>query len=117
MAEGTASLPVLDPAERATLAAPEPPDPWPSATALAMASGVVLGLAAAVAEAFSEARALDPHCRLLLTGGDGPALEGPLRQRLAAEGLEERLALRPALALEGLAALAPVQGRPRSVRI
>jgi type III pantothenate kinase len=78
---------------------------------------VVLGLAAAVAEAFSEARALDPHCRLLLTGGDGPALEGPLRQRLAAEGLEERLALRPALALEGLAALAPVQGRPRSVRI
>lgn len=114
MAEGTASLPTLEPADRA---APEPPDPWPSATAAAMGSGVVLGLAAAVAGAFADARALDPHCRLLLTGGDGPALEGPLRRRLAAEGLEGRLALRPALALEGLAALAPDQARPRSARI
>ena len=111
MAEGTASLPALEQAEL------EAPDPWPTATAAAMGSGVVLGLAAAVAEAFEAALALDPHCRLLLTGGDGPALEGPLRQRLAIEGLEGRLAHRPALALEGLAALAPVQARPRSARI
>jgi type III pantothenate kinase len=111
MAEGTACLPALEPGGL------EPPDPWPSATAAAMGSGVVLGLAAAVAEAFAAARSLDPDCRLLLTGGDGPALEGPLRQRLAADGVEGRLAHRPALALEGLAALAPVQARPRSARI
>lgn len=116
MAQGTAALPALEPAGPEP-AGPEPPDPWPTATAAAMGSGVVLGLAAAVAEAFEAALALDPDCRLVLTGGDGPALEGPLRQRLAAGGLEGRLAHRPALALEGLAALAPVQARPRSARI
>ncbi len=119
MAQGTANLPALEPGGAAV---PEPagsaaPDPWPAATATAMGSGVVLGLAAAVAEAFQAAVALDPHCHLVLTGGDGAALEGPLRQRLAAGGLDGRLAHRPALALEGLAGLAPVQARPRSARI
>jgi type III pantothenate kinase len=119
MAQGTASLPALEPGAAAALdpAGSETPDPWPTATAAAMGSGVLLGLAAALADAFQAAVALDPHCRLVLTGGDGPALEGPLRRRLAVGGLEGRLAHRPALALEGLAGLAPVQARPRSARI
>ena len=121
MAAGTEALPPLLP-QAGT--GPEL-EPWPVATAAAMRSGVVLGLAAAVALALEEAVAAEPECRLLLTGGDGPALRGPLTGSLARRGLAERLAWRPALALEALAALAPLAGtepladqaRPRSARI
>ncbi len=115
MAAGTEALPVLAP----TLGRESPlgaePEPWPLPTAAAMRSGVLLGLAAAVALALEEAVAAEPECRLLLTGGDAPALRAPLARFLAGRGLAERLAWRPALALEALAALD--QARPRSARI
>lgn len=81
-------------------------DPWPRATAAAMVTGVVEGLAAAVAGAWNE-RPRNPgeagSWRLWLTGGDGPCLE-PLLQR---RGLAVLLA--PALALEAMAQLSPAR--------
>jgi type III pantothenate kinase len=125
MAAGTAALPPLAPHPEPHQEPDPAPEPWPVATAAAMRSGVMLGLAAAVALALEEAVAAEPECRLVLTGGDGTALRGPLSRCLAGRGLAERLAWRPALALEALAALAPAaesapladQARPRSARI
>ncbi len=114
MATGTAALPLLEVDGHPSGGEVEA---WPAATAAAMRSGVLLGLAAAVAEALEAAIALDPGYRLVLTGGDGELLEGPLRRRLATAGPSTRLEHRPALALEGLAALAPDQLSPRSLRI
>jgi type III pantothenate kinase len=112
MAAGTVALPPLE--AEGELPAGEP---WPFATAAAMRSGVVLGLAAAVAEALEAALRRQPDCRLVLTGGDGPLLWEPLQRRLASSGLSGRLEHRPALALEGLASLVPDQLSPRSARI
>lgn len=70
-------------------------EPWPAATAAAMAVGVERGLAAAVADAAREAGA---GVRLVLTGGDA--------ERLAAL-LDGRPLLWPDLCLEALAALRP----------
>ena len=124
MAAGTRALPEVPLPESAQESRQErepqldlEPEAWPVATAAAMASGVRLGLAAAVADALEEALEGDPHCRLVLTGGDGPALLAPLRRRLERRGLLARLEWRPALALEALAALAPDQASPRSLRI
>jgi len=114
MAAGTSALPDLP--LSASVQEPEP-EAWPGATAAAMASGVRLALAAAVAGALEDALEGDPGCRLVLTGGDGPALLAPLRRRLERRGLLARLEWRPALALEALAALAPDQASPRSLRI
>jgi type III pantothenate kinase len=115
MAGGTAQLPAvgpdglaMDPAERPL---------WPQDTAAAMGSGVLRGLAAAIRAATLEARREEPHCQLLLTGGDGAVLTSLLDPALEAE-------LRPHLCLEALAALRPADGsgepdqsRPRSLRI
>ena len=114
MAAGTSALPELP--LSASVQEPEP-EAWPLATEAAMASGVRLALAAAVAGALEDAVEADPHGRLVLTGGDGPALLAPLRRRLEPRGLLARLEWRPALALEALAALAPDQASPRSLRI
>ena len=71
MAGGTAQLPVLDAASTTAEAAPPP---WPHDTAGAMRSGVLRGLAATITAATLEARREEPHCQLLLTGGDGAVL-------------------------------------------
>ena len=114
MAGGTAHLPALDepavPLE--ALAADGVPAPWPHDTAQAMRSGVLRGLAAAIARASQEALLEEPECQLLLTGGDGAALAALLEPALGVE-------LRPHLCLEALAALRPAgdQPRARSLRI
>ncbi len=94
MARGTAALP-------AALQPPElPQQAWPQATAAAMAAGVLRGLAAAISQAWQEARSEDPACRLWLSGGDGPAL-APLL------GVEPT----PHLALRALVELRPAADR------
>jgi type III pantothenate kinase len=77
-----------------------------------MRSGVLRGLAAAIAAAIQETRREEPDCRLLLTGGDGAAIAALLEPALAVEQ-------RPHLCLEALAALRPArdQPSPRSLRI
>jgi len=124
MAGGTARLPALEaaavPVDASAVAAlaedAVPADPaaaaWPHDTAGAMRSGVLRGLAAAIAAAIQETRREEPDCRLLLTGGDGAALSFLLDPALGAE-------LRPHLCLEALAALRPArdQPSPRSLRI
>ena len=124
MAGGTAQLPALEaaavPVAASAVAAlaedAVPADPaaaaWPHDTAGAMRSGVLRGLAAAIAAAIQETRREEPDCRLLLTGGDSAALSFLLDPALGAE-------LRPHLCLEALAALRPArdQPSPRSLRI
>ena len=124
MAGGTAHLPALDaPAVPVDALAADAvpvdevlanalPAPWPHDTAQAMRSGVLRGLAAAIAVAAQEALQEEPDCRLLLTGGDGAALAPLLEPDLAVEQ-------RPHLCLEALAALRPAgdQPSPRSLRI
>jgi type III pantothenate kinase len=117
MAAGTAALPCLDPESPDDRLGGEPPSPWPTATAAAMRSGVLLGLAAAVAAGLEAAVSEAQDCRLVLTGGDGPALLDLVHERLRSAGLGGRLEHRPALVLEGMAALATAQARPRSARI
>lgn len=110
MAGGTAHLPAVDAPDWSPQAVPPPP--WPHDTTLAMRSGVLRGLAAAIARATQEALLEEPECRLLLTGGDGAALASLLEPDLAVEQ-------RPHLCLEALAALRPAgdQPRARSLRI
>jgi type III pantothenate kinase len=96
---------------------------WPSATTAAMRSGVREGLAAAIREAARQVRASDQSFRIVLTGGDGPALLPLLR---ADPDLDEGVLLhRPDLCLEALRSLRPApmaeaedhQLRPTSSRI
>ena len=129
MAGGTAHLPALeapalpgdavqaetvqaDGVQADAVQADAVPAPWPHDTALAMRSGVLRGLAAAIGLAAQEALQEEPDCRLLLTGGDGAALASLLEPALAVEQ-------RPHLCLEALAALRPAgdQPSPRSLRI
>ncbi len=90
LARGTAALPQLP------LPPALPADPWPQATVPAMAAGVLRGLAAVIDQAWREARAEEPGCRLWLTGGDAPALAPLLGLEASAQ-----------LALDGLVALRP----------
>ncbi len=99
MGSGTAGLPALE----GELAAGA--EAWPLATAAAMRRGVVEGLAAAVREAGRQARAQEPRCRIVLTGGDGPTLL-PLLRRWPELG-EDALVHHPELCLEALVALRP----------
>ncbi len=115
MAAGTSQLPVLQPvAGMPACDGPVHGASWPVATEAAMRLGVMEGLAAAVADALREVQREDPRVQLVITGGDGPAMWEGLSRRLASGA---HLLHRPALALEALAALAPVQPRPRSSRI
>jgi len=106
MAAGTAALPELGEAGRggADPGLAQPPPPWPRATDGAMRSGVLRGLAAAIAAAHRELREQDPACRLVLTGGDAAVLAV-----LPAWGADPAASpeLQPDLGLAAIAALRP----------
>jgi len=107
MAAGTEALPPPPPNGAVHDRLDQDPEPWPLETAAAMAEGVRRGLVAAVVAAALEVAQGEPEVGLVLTGGDG---EGLLP--LIAEGLAGRAPvplLRPALCLEGLAALRPLR--------
>ncbi len=78
---------------------------WPMETEAAMGSGVLWGMAGAIAIAAQQIWADQPDCQIWLTGGDGAQLEPLLA------GLGGRLQRAPDLALEALAALRPDLGR------
>jgi len=109
MVEGTAALepppwPPVHPAGAGS-------DGWPQRTEAAMTTGVILGLAAAVASAFLEARGRYSDCRLVLTGGDADTIAFAMRAPLVEAG--GRIDLEPDLPLRGLVALRPAdQGSP-----
>ena len=86
---------------------------WPTQTEAAMGSGVLWGMAGAIALAAQQVWAEQPDCQIWLTGGDGAQLERLLAGWLgrARSGLEGRLQWAPDLALEALAALRPGPGR------
>ena len=86
---------------------------WPTETEAAMGSGVLWGMAGAIALAAQQVWAEQPDCQIWLTGGDGAQLERLLAGWLgrARSGLEGRLQWAPDLALEALAALRPGPGR------
>ncbi len=123
MAAGTAALPRLElPLTDPPAATQAPALDWPTETHRAMVTGVVQGLAAAVADAALEAHGLEPGCHLVLSGGDGALLLPRLQRLLAGQGV--MVELQPDLALEALVQLHPNgagdaldQARPRSVRI
>jgi type III pantothenate kinase len=104
MAAGTAALPDLGEAGRGGgdpgLALP----PWPQSTEGAMRSGVLRGLAAAIAAAHRELRELDPACRLVLSGGDAAVLAALPAWGADPAGTPE---LQPDLGVAALAALRP----------
>jgi type III pantothenate kinase len=119
LGEGTAQLPQA----RNHHGMPDGPWPlapglWPIETEVAMASGVLWGLAAAVAIAAQQVWAEQPDCQIWLTGGDGAQLEPLLAGWLGSapflgsrSGLAGSLKRAPNLALEALAALRPDRGR------
>lgn len=95
LSTATAQLPALALPEKS-----DQLDPWPVATAAAMTTGCLWGLAAAIAQAVTALPGAPP-AGLWLTGGDAPLL-APL---LAELGL--RFELAPSLCLEALVALRP----------
>ena len=121
LAEGTAQLPKLGvsagladgmPSALATGHWPMATGLWPIQTEAAMGSGVLWGMAGAIALAAQQVWAEQPDCQIWLTGGDGAQLEPLLAGWLGARsGLEGRLQWAPDLALEALAALRPGPGR------
>ena len=107
LAEGTSQLPQARVPDGMTTGL------WPAETEAAMASGILWGMAGAIALAAQQVWSEQPDCQIWLTGGDGaqlePLLAGCLGSRL---GLERgRLQRAPDLALEALAALRPGPGR------
>jgi len=99
LAGGTALLPPID---QGWWHDPMP-GPWPLETRAAMVRGCLEAVAAAIAQAWREARdsgGPGGYCQLWLTGGDA----GLLAPLLAAQGMDFTAA--PNLALESLAALA-----------
>ena len=113
LAEGTAQLPQASVADGMAAgpwpmaAGPWPmaAGPWPRETGAAMGSGVLWGMAGAIALAAQQVWAEQPDCQIWLTGGDGAQLEPLLAS------FEGRLLRAPDLALEALAALRPDRGR------
>ena len=112
LAEGTAQLPQARvPNGAADGLWPMADGLWPMETEAAMGSGVLWGMAGAIALAAQQVWAEQPDCQIWLTGGDGAQLE-PLLAGLGSHlGLEMRLQRAPDLALEALAALRPGPGR------
>lgn len=106
MAQGTAALPALPPDGSLTAEAISGAEPWPQATVAAMGGGVWRGLAAAIAAANRDLLALEPEAKLVISGGDGPALLALLLERDDSGGA----LLQPDLALAALAALRPEPG-------
>ncbi|CAK6692966.1 type III pantothenate kinase [Synechococcus sp. CBW1107] len=94
----TELLPLLVPGPEGLDHLAEAIDPWPIETEQAMRVGCLLGLSAAVAQAWRDLQPLEPTA-LWLTGGDAPSL-APLLRR---EQVPFKLA--PELALEALVAL------------
>lgn len=86
-----------------------PADGWPRSTEAAMATGVLRGLAAAVAQAAFEAEGQEPGTILWITGGDGELLAPLVEELLAASPIAVRRA--PQLVLEALVALRPGPAR------
>ena len=118
LAEGTAQLPQARVPKGTADGMPDGmPDEmaaglWPIETQAAMGSGVLWGMAGAIALAVQQMWAEQPDCQIWLTGGDGAQLEPLLAGWLGARsGLEGRLQWAPDLALEALAALRPSPGR------
>ena len=114
LAEGTAHLPEIGvsvgiadgmPSEMAAGQGPMAAGLWPIETQAAMGSGVLWGMAGAIAIAAKQIWAEQSDCQIWLTGGDGAQLEPLLA------GLGGRLQWAPDLALEALAALRPGLGR------
>lgn len=108
LGQSTALLPLLMPAAEGLSSVAEAMDrwlidPWPIHTESAMRVGCLLGVAAAVAQAWRDLQRLEPTA-LWLTGGDAPAL-APLLER---EQVPHELA--PELALEALVALSSDPG-------
>ena len=88
--------------------------PWPIATEAAMGSGVLWGMAGAIALAAQQVWAEQPDCQIWLTGGDGPQLEALLAGWFGSGSgsvWAGHLRRAPDLALEALAALRPGPGR------
>ena len=114
LAEGTSQLPQARVPDGMTTGLwPMTTGLWPAETEAAMASGVLWGMAGAIALAAQQVWSEQPDCQIWLTGGDGaqlePLLVGCLGSRLGLEG--GRLQRAPDLALEALAALRPGPGR------
>ena len=103
LAGATVALPLLQ------LPPQLPADGWPSNTEAAMATGVLRGLAAAIAQAAFEAEGQGPGTILWITGGDGELLAPLVEELLAASPISVRRA--PQLVLEALAALRPGPAR------
>lgn len=99
LAGATVALPLLQ------LPPQLPADGWPRGTEAAMATGVLRGLAAAIAQAAFEAEGQGPGTILWITGGDGELLAPLVEELLAASPIAVRRA--PQLVLEALAALRP----------
>ena len=114
LAEGTAQLPKIGISAGIADGMPSvmPDGLWPMETEAAMGSGVLWGMAGAIALAAQQVWAEQPDCQIWLTGGDGAQLEPLLAAWLGARsGLEGRLQRSPDLALEALAAIRPGPGR------
>ena len=117
LAEGTAQLPQARIPNGPADAMPDGPWPmaaglWPKETEAAIGSGVLWGMAGAIALAAQQVWSEQPDCQIWITGGDGAQLEPLLAGWLGSRsGLEGRLQRAPDLALEALAALRPGPGR------
>jgi type III pantothenate kinase len=103
MAGATVALPMLQLPSQ--LPPQLPADGWPRSTEAAMATGVLRGLAAAIAQAAFEAEEQGPGTILWITGGDGELLAPLVEELLAASPIAVRRA--PQLVLEALAELRP----------
>jgi type III pantothenate kinase len=92
LGQSTALLPLLKSGAGELITVAEATDPWPIETERAMRAGCLLGVAAAVAQAWRDAQQLEPTA-LWLTGGDAPALSPLLRQEQVPHELAAELAL------------------------